>query len=427
MRIESNTASAAGLGGTAPSQRAGTGGLGAQNGRRATASAWGAAVSVMRSAFSRLGSQRARQAELISSLSDVASAVSSTISLDDVLVTIVDRAKRVTDTDKTILMLTEPDSEDLDLDTLVVRGRRDQHLQTWWEERVLREASMAFANGVTMVQAEHEHEAWVVYAPIKTQDHAIGLLCAINSQERRFTHEQLDFLAILSAFAATAIENSRLAEETRYVLLSSERDRIAREMHDGVSQSLFSISLGLELAKKQVKREPDLVHGRLGELQEQLAVAMTELRRCVYDLRPMRLQELGLPGAIDFWIKEVTAGRALEGDLHVTGDEYSLGVAREQCLYRVAKESVSNVARHSGATSFSVRLEYQKDAVTLTIQDDGHGFPVDDALDGLTEGSGMGLRSIRERVERERGTTQITSSEEEGTLVTVRLPVGVEA
>ncbi len=374
--------------------------------------------------FGRFESHRTRQAELIASLTDVASAVSSTLSVEDVLATIVDRAKRVTNTDKAILMLTAEDSEELDLETLVVRGRRDQHLQEWWEERVLGSAPAAFANGVTMVEDDLVHGASVVYSPIKILERPIGLLCAINSQDRRFTDEQLDFLAILSAFAATAIENARLAEETRYVLLASDRDRIAREMHDGISQSLFSISLGLELAKKQVKKDPQAVAERLGELQEHLTEAMAEVRRVVYDLRSMKLQELGLSGAIDFWIKDITIGRSVRGELEVVGNEYHLGPAREQCLYRVAKESVSNVVRHSGAKQFVVRLEYGSEGVDLSITDDGDGFSVDNALEARTEGSGMGLRSIQERVRREHGTLRINSSQGHGTRIEVRLPVG---
>jgi signal transduction histidine kinase len=374
--------------------------------------------------LARFETHRVRQAELIASLTDVASAVSSTLSVDDVLVTIVDRAKRVTNTDKAILMLTEDGSDELDLETLVVRGRRDQHVQDWWEDRIMESAPAAFSNGVTMLEDEPAHDAVVVYSPIKIQERPIGLLCAINSRDRRFSHEQLDFLAILSAFAATAIENARLAEETRYVLLASERDRIAREIHDGISQSLFSISLGLELAKKQAKKDPGKALERLGDLQEHLNEAMTELRRVVYDLRPMKLQELGLSGAIDFWIKDITIGRPVRGDLEVVGAEYHLGPAREQCLYRVAKEAVSNIVRHSGAKQFTVRVEYRTDGVRLAIRDDGDGFPIDAALEARVEGSGMGLRSIQERVKREHGTFEIDSVQGEGTRIEVRLPVG---
>ena len=378
-----------------------------------------------RGLFERLDSRHARQAELVASLTHVASAVSSTLSLDDVLLTIVDRAKRVTNTDKAILMLTEEDSDELDLDTLVVRGRREQHPQEWWEDRVLASATVAFSGGVAMLEPDPAHHAVIVCSPVCIQERPIGLLCAINSDDRKFTADQLDFLAILSAFAATAIVNARLAEETRYVLLASERDRIAREMHDGISQSLFSVSLGLELAKKQLYRDaaPGLVAQRLEELQGQLNTAMTEVRRFIYDLRPVKLQELGLSGAIDFWMKEITTGRPIRGELDVVGPEYHLGPAREQCLYRVAKESVSNIVRHSGAQCFTVRLVYGSEGVALTITDNGIGFAVDEVMGTHVDGSGIGLRSIRERVGREHGTVTFTSEHGAGTTVQVRIPV----
>ena len=92
-------------------------------------------------------------------------------------------------------------------------------------------------------------------------------------------------------------------------------------MHDGVVQSLFSISLGLEICKKQVFRDPQMVATRLDDLQSHLNVAMTELRRFIYDLRPMKLAELGLSGAIEYWIREVTLGRLACAKFHDLNEE----------------------------------------------------------------------------------------------------------
>jgi signal transduction histidine kinase len=378
--------------------------------------------------FLRFESRRGRQAELIASLNDVASAVSSTLSVEDVLYTIVDRAKRITNTEKAILLLTQDESQRLDFDTLVVRGRLDQHPQEWWEEHVIASAPEAFANGMAMVEADQPNDAWIVYSPIRVQSRPIGLLCAINSRSHRFSNEQVEFLAILSAFAASAIENARLAEETRYVLLASERDRIAREMHDGISQSLFSISLGLELCKKLIARGEDAaVLSRLNELQVHLNDSMAELRRFIYDLRPMKLQELGVAGALDYWIREVTAGRTVRGSLDIEGTPYPISPETEACLYRVAKEATSNVVRHAGARQFHVRLVYLPGSLELSVSDDGKGFDAEAVVDSGLPGSGMGLRSIRERVKREGGQLSVSSSAEAGTTIEVRLPVGDES
>ena len=373
-------------------------------------------------------SSRRHQADLIASLNDVAGAVSSTLSVEDVLFTIVDRAKHITNTDKAILILTEDQSEQLDFETVVVRGRMDQHAQAWWEQQVVSSAPAAFANGTAMMESSEKNDAWIVYSPIRMQAQPIGLLCAINSLKHRFTNEQVEFLAILSAFAATAIENARLAEETRYVLLASERDRIAREMHDGISQSLFSISLGMELCKKLLHRgERGAVLERLDELQESLDTSMAELRRFIYDLKPMKLQELGLPGALDYWIREVSVGRTVHGKLEIHGTQHRLTPEQEACLYRVGKEAVSNVVRHANAHQFQVTLDFREDSVVLSVVDDGSGFEPDSVMDHGVPGSGMGLRSIRERVKREHGTFDVSSDAKMGTRIEVTLPVGDES
>lgn len=380
--------------------------------------------SVARRLWSRITGHDRRQGELLSSLNDVAGAVSSAVSVEDVLLTIVDRAKRVTNTDKALLLLTHEDSDELDFESLVVRGRLDQHLQETWQSLIAEAAPAVFANGFITLAAVPETKAWVAYSPIRMQSRHIGMLCAINRHDRRFSQQQMEFLAILGAFAATAVENARLAEESRYVLLASERDRIAREMHDGLSQSLFSISLGLELAKKQALRDPVAASGRLGGLQDQLNRSMAELRRVIYDLRPLKLHELGLAGSVDMWIKEASAGRDIVGKLEVSGQERHIGPSGEACLYRVAKEAVSNIVRHSGAMRFTVRIEYADDAVVLTVTDDGGGFLAEEVTRKALPGTGIGLRSMRERMAAAGGTLCLVSTPGAGTVVRAELPTG---
>lgn len=373
----------------------------------------------------RAASVSASGGELLEALNDVASAVSSTLSVEEVLDTVVDRAKLLSGTDKTVLMLTSDHSEGLDPDTLTVRGRRDTHAESWWLERVRALAPGVLNAGVPQIEQVEERGAWLVCAPIRIRDRAIGVLCAINDRQSPFTGPQVEALRIVSSFAAAAIENARLAEEHRYVLLASERDRIAREMHDGISQSLFSISIGLEVCRKQVHRDPATVSTRLDELQEELGASMVELRRVIYDLRPARLTEQGLPASIGQWIGEVTAGRGIRGNLVVRGDAKLLSGATEACLYRVAKEAVSNVVRHSQAASFEVCLDYRSESVVLLVADDGHGFDVDAARTAaVSEGSdSLGLHSIGHRVRAEGGSVTVRSVLGEGTQVRVEIPV----
>lgn len=367
------------------------------------------------------GQHQANQLELIRMLNEVADAVSSAMSVEEVLETIVERAKTITDTDKAVLVLIDEHSERIDPDTMVVRGIRTQHAQEWWESRLQYLAERTFAAQEPVVEAHDEQQATMLASPLVVKDRPIGLLCAINSSERPFTSEHLDFAQILCAFAASAIENARLAEQSRYVLLASERDRIAREMHDGVVQSLFSISLGLELCKKQLQRDPVAVEERLEELQGQLNISMSELRRFIYDLRPMKLTELGLVGATEYWISEITKGSPVKGRLVVDGQIPGIGPAMEACLYRVAKEAVSNVVKHAGANMFEVRLQAADDCVRLSVVDDGVGFDSGLVMRGGTPG--IGLRSISDRVERDGGVLSVESSAGRGTVLKVEIPV----
>ena len=366
--------------------------------------------------------RRITQDELITSLNEVAAAVSSAIDMEEALTAIVERAKRVTDTEKAALILVDTHGGQLDVDTVVVRGQRDQHPQEWWLQRLEELGEHVWESTKCVVELHDEQSAWLLWAPIRVKDRPVGVLCAINSADRPFSEVQVDFMAVLSAFAGSSIENARLAEQSRYVLLASERDRIAREMHDGVVQSLFSISLGLELCKKQLATNPSGVVTRLDELQRHLNTSMTELRRFIYDLRPVKLTELGLPGAIDYWISEVTMGRPLHGKLVIEGTPPLLTPSEEACLYRVAKESVSNVVKHAGASHFQVLLEGSPESIRMVISDDGDGFDAVQAVNG--GGVGIGLHSIRDRVSRAGGTLRVDSSPGEGTTITVELERG---
>lgn len=358
--------------------------------------------------------------DLIATLTEVAEALSSAMRVEEVLDIIVDRAKAITDTDKAVLVLTDQHDDSLDLDTLVVRGSRSQHLQDWWEPHLEHLGREVFKTGTPLVEVHDESDAVVVASPVLVRDQRMGLICAINSSRHPFTGRQIDFLRVLSAFAGSAIESAQFAEQSRYVLLASERDRIAREMHDGVVQSLFSISLGLEMCKKQVSRDPVAVAQSLDELQERLNTSMTELRRYIYDLRPMKLTELGLVGALEVWVREITQGSPIHGRLVVDGEVPRMTPAEEATLYRGAKEAISNVVRHSQAHKFEVRLRFAEGLASIQVDDDGVGFDSLGVLAGATPG--LGLRSIRDMVTREGGAFAVDSSMR-GTRLRIDVPV----
>lgn len=364
------------------------------------------------------------QLALITALDSVAASISSARTIEAMLTIIVDAAKQFTGTEKVVVCLVDEEAGQLALDetTLVVRGRRSDHLQDWWGAHLSDIADQVFTRGRPFFDVDRDRGAWLLAVPVRVQDRPLGILVAINAVTHRLLPEHTAFLSILGALAAVSVANARLAEDAHYAMLAGERERIAREMHDGISQSLFSVSLGLELVKKQMMRDPAGTARILDDLQAQLRSSATELRRLVYDLRPMKLRELGLVGSLRTWVAEATRGSALKGNLEVDGQVAGLGPAAEACLYRVAKEAVSNAVRHSGGSHVDVRVAFTPRHVELTITDDGAGFAAVDTAATL-EGSGAGIHNMRERVRAEGGSLGIESLPDGGTLVRVELPV----
>lgn len=379
-------------------------------------------VAWLRSAlFGSAKLRHATQEERLDVLRDAAEAVSVVGNVDQTLELIVDSVKRIIGTDKAILVLCDENDGGFDTDSLVVRGSRSQHEQEWWERRLMELGSQLQPQDHPLIESHPDHKAWLMCCPVAVRGANVGLLCAVNGSSRPFTQHQKDSMVILSVFAAGSIESARWVERMRSVHLAGERDRIAREMHDGVVQSLFSISLGLEVCKKRLEREPMAVAERLDELQIHLNSSMTELRRFIYDLRPVKLAELGLIGAVEFWVSEITMSRTIQGHVVVDGRLPRLTPTEEAVLYRVAKEAVSNAVRHSGPTSVTVSIDSSHDAVRLSVEDDGEGFDVQRTMsDGEP---GIGLGSIQERVASEGGFLEILSEPGVGTTVVVTLPL----
>jgi len=360
---------------------------------------------------------------LIAALETVADAVSSTRSTTDVLDSIVLEAKRFTGTEKVAICLVDVEgTTELDRSTLVVRGARAEHREEWWGERLPAIGEWVFSRVEPYFETVPEHNAWLFAAPARVHGEPLGVLIAINSLSHRLREDQVGFLSILASVSAMSIANARLAEESRYALLASERERIAREMHDGIAQQLFSMSLGLEVCRKQVAREPLRVAQALEEMQEILGTSMADLRRYIYDLRPSTLQEHGLKRAIEYWARELAPRGDVRARVEQEGEQRPLPADVESCLYWVARESVTNAVKHSGASEVGVTIAYEPECVRLVIADNGRGFDVEEALSRSERGKQMGLRSFEDRVRRVDGELVIRSGVGQGCVVTATVP-----
>jgi len=211
-------------------------------------------------------------------------------------------------------------------------------------------------------------------------------------------------------------ENVRLQREREELAAQEERGRIAREIHDGIAQSIYMLGLNLEKAAEVASGDQKL-RERLGKLVGLAKETLLEVRHYIFDLKPLLSGEAGLTSTIKGQIREFTAVSGLPVQMEVEGDERKVSLAVGSSLYRIAQEALANVYRHAGASAIDVQLAFSNNSVSLEIRDNGRGFSVDSAST-----SGRGLHNMRQRAGELGGVVEITSAPGQGASVRVTLP-----
>ena len=215
--------------------------------------------------------------------------------------------------------------------------------------------------------------------------------------------------------------HSRIREMSSQVLSAheSERKRIARELHDDTAQALTSILVRLRLLERTAHDAEVL--SNVEELRELTLGALDSVRRMAMDLRPAALDDLGLVPALQAYADRFSENWSTKVTVSVDGLRRRLPGDVELVLYRVVQEALMNVAKHSGASLARVSLSRRRNEVTLGIQDNGVGFEPDDKPH--SNGTGLGLFGMRERLALVGGDVQIESVKRQGTTITARVPV----
>lgn len=201
-----------------------------------------------------------------------------------------------------------------------------------------------------------------------------------------------------------------------------ERKRVAREIHDGPAQSLANLVLRTEICERLLAQDIDEALKELGELKKTAKGSLTELRRIIFDLRPMALDDLGLVPALRRYLEDLRDRLGLPVELVILGEEVRLDLNQEVTLFRLAQEAVNNARKHAQAKEIRVRLEFAPLAATLVVEDDGRGF-IPSETGSLV---GFGLLGMRERAELVDGDFEVTSAPGEGTRIRVRVPLAKE-
>jgi signal transduction histidine kinase len=233
-----------------------------------------------------------------------------------------------------------------------------------------------------------------------------------------FSGEDQRLIEMLAAHAAVAIENARLLERSRELSIVEERNRLARELHDAVSQKLFGLVLGAESAGTLLDRDPHAAAEQVARLGELAQEALGELRGLVFELRPASLEDEGLAATLrkQVDVLERVHGRAIE--VRIAGSANCAPEAEGEVL-RVAQEALNNALRHAEAERIELRMEARDGRLIVTVADDGIGFDPDDR--GL-RARRLGLTSMEERARGLGGTLNVVSQPGEGTTVTLEVP-----
>jgi signal transduction histidine kinase len=257
--------------------------------------------------------------------------------------------------------------------------------------------------------------------PIVARDDVIGAFYLTEKLDgRSFDDGDRELIELLAAHAAIAITNARLYERSRELSILSERNRLALELHDVVSQKLFSLNLAAETATTLLQRNPEQAAAQLGRVRELTREALDELRALIMGLRPADLERDGLAGALAKEVEMLRRLHAVDIDLTIESvHALEVGADRDAGVLRIAEEALHNAVRHAAAERVTVTLSGGDSGTVLTVADDGVGF---DPADPAVRSRRLGLTSMEERARELGGRLVVSSQAGAGTTITLRVP-----
>lgn len=258
--------------------------------------------------------------------------------------------------------------------------------------------------------------------PLHFKSSVRGTLGLIRDADHPFQEEEISLAGLIGDELGVAVENAQLQQQARQLAIVQERERLARELHDSVTQSLYSVTLLAEAGRQRSEAEGDPHMSqyleRLGEIGQQ---ALREMRLLVYELRPLVLRREGLAGALQQRLDAVEKRAGVRARLLIESGSPAawaeLPTNVETALFRIAVEALNNALKHAAASEVAVRLRLEPDRLRLEVEDDGRGF---DPETQRTAG-GLGLTSMRERAEQIGADLEIQSAPGIGCTVRVQV------
>ncbi|MFN8533684.1 MAG: GAF domain-containing sensor histidine kinase [Dehalococcoidia bacterium] len=364
----------------------------------------------------------------LAALDEASVVIASELSLDRVLQRIVDIVRELSGARYAALGVLGPDGVLTDLITSGLSGDERSAIGPMpinhgilglmlRDGRPVRLSDVASEPHRTGFPTYHPRMTTLMGVPIVSGSRTIGnLYLADKVDDGAFTDDDERLIVLLAAHASVAIENARLHEQEQRLVAVQERNRIARELHDGTIQSIYGVNLLLEDVQDLIGDEPERARSRIDDAIDRLTGVIEELRGYIYNLRSQLH-----PGSLPELIADLVAHHRRTGVVDVQFSvQGQLADDRDVSwqLVQLVREALSNIARHAEASKVWVQLVGNRDEVVLEIADDGQGFDPEDTRPG-----GQGLRNMRDRAAALGGTFELDTEPGGGTRLTVRVPV----
>ncbi|MEH7333269.1 sensor histidine kinase [Neobacillus drentensis] len=272
-----------------------------------------------------------------------------------------------------------------------------------------------------------EEVASLLYAPLILENELVGMFVFGRIRTKSFAEEDIQSAATLANQMAVLIKTRWLFAEQEKRLILEERNRIAREIHDGVAQSLAGAIMNLETAQRKFAKLPEDSLRLINGSTEKLRRSLKEVRESIYALRPYPTERVGLLAAISTKIRAVELEAKIPISLETRGPEFQLSPMVEKIMFEICRESVQNAIKHAGASKLEILLSYQKEHVLLKVKDNGKGFSLFQAMIKAREHPHFGILHMNEAAEKIQATLQVDSKEGAGTEITLTVPrMGIE-
>jgi PAS domain S-box-containing protein len=265
-----------------------------------------------------------------------------------------------------------------------------------------------------------QDEAWdvIVSVPLVFRNRALGALTCCYPIGVEPDEQEIALLVFMADQAAVAVQTAHLVAEVQGKAALEERQKLARELHDSVSQALYGIGLGARTARTLLDRDPAKAAEPLDYVVSLAEAGLTEMRALIFELRPDALETEGLVGLLEHQAAALRTRHALRVETDF-GPEPVASLAVKEMLYRIAQEAVHNTTKHAQARAVTVLLRQEPEGIVLEVADDGVGFDPAGSFPGH-----LGLRSMRERANRLGASIEVESAPGRGARTRVRVPAG---